>query len=329
MILSIDGGATKTCSILFDEDKEKIVSIGISGPSNFTTVPEETAVIDIENTIHQIIENSGLNPIGSEYIITGLAGIGDSTETTKIGTEMIRRMMGRKDVEVVNDGLLAYRMANLFEDGIVFAPGTGSVGYIQKEGKLERIGGWGWFVGDEGSASWIGREAIKKAQRQADGILEGRDFIELIESHFLGEFREIMGMLERERNKRQVALLSQRVIDLAYSGNIYAQEIVKEASEYDSAIVNSMLSNFSGCPKVSVLGGTMKAGTIIQSSIIKSVKCPVRFYYGYHVAIGGIIIKLNKLGKKVNDRLRDSLVAQVDALIESEDKELRKISLGF
>ena len=54
MILSIDGGATKTCSILFDENAKKVIGVGISGPSNFTTVPEETAVNDIEHTLRQI-----------------------------------------------------------------------------------------------------------------------------------------------------------------------------------------------------------------------------------------------------------------------------------
>ena len=329
MILSIDGGATKTCSILFDENTEKVIGVGISGPSNFTTVPEETAVNDIEHTLRQIRKNSGVNPTESSHIIAGLAGIGDSSETTKIGTSMIKRMMGRTDVDVVNDGFVAYKMANLFEDGVVFAPGTGSVGYVQKDGVLNRVGGWGWFMGDEGSASWIGREAVRIAQRQSDGILKGNEFIELVENHFLGDFREIMGVLERERNKRQVALLSRRVIEMAYEGNEYALKIVNEAADYDASVINSMLANFKSCPKVSVLGGTMKAGSIIQDRIRNSVKCHIRFYYGYHVAIGGIIIKLNKLGIKVEEEFRDDMIAQLNLLIENEDKVLRKNSLGF
>lgn len=65
---------------------------------------------------------------------------------------------------IYND-VSAYRMENLFEDGIVVASGTGNVNYFQKGNTLRRLGRWGWFADDEGSASWIGKRALTYAIR--------------------------------------------------------------------------------------------------------------------------------------------------------------------
>ncbi len=329
MILSIDGGATKTCALLFDEGSMKLLSVGLAGPSNFTAVPETTASENIRSAIKQIENKSGISKSDKVRIIIGLAGIGDSTGATERGEKMLRSIFQREDLRIENDGFVAYRMSNMFSDGVVFAPGTGSVGMFQKDGKMKRIGGWGWFAGDEGSASWIGKEAIRTAERQMDGILEGTDFVDLVSGHFGEDFKEVVGLLERDRSKRKVALLSPKVVEMARNGEKYAMEIINNAADYDAMIVNSMLKFFDECPEVSVLGGTMIAGSIIRERISSRVRCKIKFFNGYHVAVGGIVLSLNEQGTTPNIAIRDRIIKDLDEIIKNFDHEIRINSLGY
>ncbi len=62
--------------------------------------------------------------------------------------------------------------------GVLIA-GTGSVLYYRKrDGTYSRTGGWGRYIGDEGSGWWIGREALSRVMQNHDGrgektLLEG------------------------------------------------------------------------------------------------------------------------------------------------------------
>ncbi len=55
MLLSVDGGATKTVAIIFDEEKLKIEGVGLSGPSNLTSAGPVQAKNNIESAIKMAI----------------------------------------------------------------------------------------------------------------------------------------------------------------------------------------------------------------------------------------------------------------------------------
>jgi N-acetylglucosamine kinase-like BadF-type ATPase len=58
-----------------------------------------------------------------------------------------------------------------FDDGpgVVVIAGTGSIAYGRdRQGRTVRAGGWGFAIGDEGSAHWIGRTAVSAVLRAAD-----------------------------------------------------------------------------------------------------------------------------------------------------------------
>jgi len=64
-------------------------------------------------------------------------------------------------ISVVHDARLVLATAGL-EQGIVLISGTGSVGYGRDAAGVEHwAGGWGWMLGDDGSACWLVREAAR------------------------------------------------------------------------------------------------------------------------------------------------------------------------
>lgn len=81
---------------------------------------------------------------------------------------LIQALLPATQVIVVHDSRLVLAAAEL-ESGIALIAGTGSVAYGRTETGLEvRRGGWGWMLGDEGSAAWITREAAREVMRRAD-----------------------------------------------------------------------------------------------------------------------------------------------------------------
>jgi len=75
-----------------------------------------------------------------------------------------------KRVAVMQDAEIAHVGALGGKPGIVVFAGTGSVALGTAPGvsTFVRAGGWGNVFGDEGSAFWIGREAIRSAMSAAD-----------------------------------------------------------------------------------------------------------------------------------------------------------------
>ena len=61
-------------------------------------------------------------------------------------------------IEVVGDMLIALEAAFDSGPGVIVIAGTGSIAYGRnRQGTTVRAGGWGFAIGDEGSAHWIGR----------------------------------------------------------------------------------------------------------------------------------------------------------------------------
>ena len=82
-------------------------------------------------------------------------------------------------VRVVHDTVIAHAGALDGAAGIVVIAGTGSVALgnddsdlarhrLRSERALVRVGGWGYFFGDEGGALWIARLALRRAMIRFD-----------------------------------------------------------------------------------------------------------------------------------------------------------------
>jgi N-acetylglucosamine kinase-like BadF-type ATPase len=72
-------------------------------------------------------------------------------------------------IAVVGDMQIALEAAFDTGPGVIVIAGTGSIAYGRdRQGRTARAGGWGFAVGDEGSAHWIGRSAVSAVLRAAD-----------------------------------------------------------------------------------------------------------------------------------------------------------------
>jgi glucosamine kinase len=122
----------------------------------------------------ELLESSaGASP---EAIGVGAHGCDSADEC--LAFERALRALGPNLVRVVNDAELLAPAAGLHE-GIGVVAGTGSIAVGRRDdGSMLVAGGWGWILGDEGSAPGLVREAVRAvrgaldAGRGADGLCD-------------------------------------------------------------------------------------------------------------------------------------------------------------
>lgn len=105
----------------------------------------------------------------------GLPGYG---ETEEISAEQFRvsRELVPAPVSVMNDVEVAFRGAFTAGVGVLLLAGTGSMAWGSDGERHVRAGGCGEGFGDEGSAHWIGREALSRVSQALDGRLHDPAF---------------------------------------------------------------------------------------------------------------------------------------------------------
>jgi glucosamine kinase len=113
--------------------------------------------------LRQIIEAADATAAG-----VGMAGLRQPGQARELG-EALTRQTGRP-VHVTGDADSARAGAFLGAPGVVVIAGTGSMASGWNGQGSARAGGHGFLLGDEGSAYWIGRAAVRAALRWEDGM---------------------------------------------------------------------------------------------------------------------------------------------------------------
>ena len=226
----VDGGGTRTTLVLADrsgrEILRKVGGAGLVDPRD----PTASAML-VADLVRAAVTEAGL-AAPPAALCAGLAGVGNETERAAVENALAaERVAGR--VRIVTDGEIALEGALGGGAGVLLIAGTGSVAYGRSEaGKVARCGGWGMFVGDEGSGYSIGRAGIVAALRAADG--RGPD------TRLLPELMAKMGVDTPNGippwvgrvPKGEIAALSRLVVEAADAGDPVALDLLRrEAGE--------------------------------------------------------------------------------------------------
>jgi N-acetylglucosamine kinase-like BadF-type ATPase len=187
LVMGVDGGQTKTTCLLSTIDGE-LLGEGRAGPIFHLAMKEgeERFLESVGEAIQKAWDAAGLQPRLLAAIGLGLTGVtGDSLEARKAAA-LAGRLVQSHQVIVQSDVYASLLSAHAGGEGIVVVSGTGSVAMgINQSGQVMRTGGWGWVMGDEGSACWIGRRGLSAALRAYDQV----DPVTQLEQFFLEHFK--------------------------------------------------------------------------------------------------------------------------------------------
>ena len=226
----VDGGGTRTTLVLAGPDGREILrrvgGAGLVDPRD----PTASALLVAELVRSALAEAGIAEPITS--LCAGLAGVGNETERAAVEAALAASGVAGR-VRIVTDGEIALEGAVGGGAGVLMIAGTGSVAYGRGEdGRVARCGGWGMFVGDEGSGYSIGRSGIIAALRAGDGRGPATSLLRtLMERMEVDSPNGIPPWVGRSE-KGDIAALSRDVVDAAEAGDEVALEVLRrEAGE--------------------------------------------------------------------------------------------------
>ena len=169
LVIGVDGGGTKTFAVLADRATGAALGRGAAGPSNVMAVGTEAGLAAIATAIERAFAAANRPNCQVAAATLGLAGVDRQS-----GLELVRGWATRsaiaRDVLIANDATLLLAAGTPDGWGLATIAGTGSIAFVRDPaGTVRRAGGWGYVLGDEGSAYRLTLAALHAVCHAADG----------------------------------------------------------------------------------------------------------------------------------------------------------------
>ena len=260
-VIGVDGGGTKTETVAYDLEGNKLTSI-LTGFGNLVNGKDE-ALRNILDGIKQIFEKHGKDNVKGIYL--GLAGseVGFNAD---IVYESVKKEFSVESI-VMNDSELALKALLRGEDGILTIAGTGSIAFGLNNGVQWKSGGWGHLLGDEGSAYKIAIEGLKHMIYENDNNMElGALSRELLTALEVEKVDDIIGFVYSS-TKDEIAKLAQIVSKLAEKGDEKSLSIMVSEGELLGETTRQVFSKlgFESC-SVGLVGGVVRKSKIFRDA---------------------------------------------------------------
>jgi N-acetylglucosamine kinase-like BadF-type ATPase len=243
-VIGVEGGGTKTVAWIASVDPDGALAIrgrGTSGPSNLHAVGLQTTLNNLLDAILKARMEAGLRQQCVDAACLAMAGV-DRAREAELFTQWAFTQNIAPRVKVANDseGLLAAGTKEGW--GIALVAGTGSITFGRSpKGAVTRTGGWGYLMGDEGSAYAVALEGLRASVRSADG----RDPATGLLPAFLNRLglKQAEDLLEAvylsNRDRAWIAALADVVTTTADAGDRAANRILEKASEELARLVKT------------------------------------------------------------------------------------------
>ncbi len=229
----LDGGGTQSRLAVCDSTGTILKEV-YGGTTNLYTGKSEQVALNLKALFTQVEQYF---PFAGGCI--GSAGLGREREKV-LFRDMLSTLLPTVPVYLCSDGeiLLVGGLAGL--EGYALISGTGSLALSRSsDGSLKRAGGYGYLLGDEGSAYWIAHQALMRSLRS----LENRDLNttmlpSLLEGCSLSKAEDLIAYVHHQATKADIAKLAPLVTVFAKEGDLLANDILQcAAKELGSLVV--------------------------------------------------------------------------------------------
>ncbi|MDB5071889.1 MAG: hypothetical protein JWM87_3000 [Candidatus Eremiobacteraeota bacterium] len=284
--VGVDAGGTSTVAAM-SKDGECVRESRRPG-ANATTLGIDDAADIIISAIRDVLDGDD-----ADAIYVGAAGAGRARIADAL-RELIAIAFRGVRVVVGDDVAIAFRAAVPDGDGAVLIAGTGSTAYAEHGERSQRVGGLGYLAGDEGSAFWIGMQAVKLYGRVLDGRASRDETTDLVARALDApdRARYLEALYDSQVKPSKIAALAPSILAFAGKGNRASTKIVQQAAVELGDVVKSALRAvelLDASPRIALAGGlfaenslltflleTRLNGDIAGAAIVKGGDEPVR-----------------------------------------------------
>lgn len=293
--LGVDGGGTKTLAwvgVTREPGNFETIGKGNSGSSNQVAIGAELALENLASSVEQACSQAQISLDELNAGVFALAGSAHEAGRTRI-LEFVTERLQIPQVELVHDGQAVLEAGTSDGYGLALVAGTGAVAFGKNPaGETAVVGGWGYWFGDEGSAYWLGQQALRAISQAADSRAQATRLTErVLRLLDVEDPREILSALSRQGEVRSaIAGLAQLVGETAEANDDVATSIMDSAVQHWSSHLTTLAQRLDLTTSVEIaLAGGVLCGsdlarkqlaaqleqTLLRESSIRLVADPV------------------------------------------------------
>jgi N-acetylglucosamine kinase-like BadF-type ATPase len=254
----------------------QVLGEGTAGPSNPLRVGVGSAAAAVREAFDKACDAARVQRSEIVAAEIGLAGV--RRADVRVSMYNALKVLGISEMEVVTDADIALFGATNGEPGLVIIAGTGSICCGRStRGKRVCAGGWGPLAGDEGSGSWISRQALRAVARASDGRGPGTSLAQAACKYFNVPQPEDLSMAiyAPSMTNDRVAGFGKQVVEAAQDGDAVAREIIlhagRELGTAASAVIRGLHMERERF-QVAYVGGVFKAGELLLEPLREEIK---------------------------------------------------------
>jgi N-acetylglucosamine kinase len=230
--------------------------LGLDGGGSGTLA----AVARADGTVKRLCSGKGVDPFGGrgwqdrlaealaaacdgempQAAVLGLPYAGEVQDIERAQDRVASRVLKGVTYRIQNDVEAAFGGAFPGRSGVLLLAGTGSMAWAGDASRMIRIGGHGDAYGDEGSAFWIGREALARTAQILDGRRRGRRFAAtMLAATGAGPDGLIAWTYGLAERRAEIAALAPAVCAAATHGDRVARGLIEAAVRHLAAHVRA------------------------------------------------------------------------------------------
>lgn len=256
--VGIDAGGTKTAFACFDEGGNCLNTVTL-GTCHILQVSRQEAVSVLQTGLAAVCADRR-----DVIISAGIAGYGRDAKMRSAIEDICAEAFAGRPYYLHSDAEIALYGALRGKDGILLIAGTGSIA-LRKLGKeIARCGGWGYILGDEGSAYWIGCRLLQAFTRQWDGRLAETPLKDAVLDYFqITDGYQLISLVRNDRTATAgLAKLGSSLLDR----DPVCQDIFRRAARELALLCNTLSAAFRGPCPLALTGGLWHSGPFFHAS---------------------------------------------------------------
>lgn len=260
--LGIDIGGTKTHAALATAEEPTRPALSAkAGSANVQNVSREAAAAAIDEIAASLDAQDPQWRTGLERVAVGAGGVDTEQDAANLRDLLAERLrLEASLIDVVHDTRLIIAAAGHLT-GISLILGTGSVAWGQNDdGRSARAGGWGYLLGDEGSAYWFGREAVREVLAAGErGEEEDPLIAEVLSAAGVSRPEELIAAFYENPSRTHWAGLARCVFEAERRESALAEGIIAEGLELMTDMVSAVAD------RLAIEGPVVCGGGLIQN----------------------------------------------------------------
>lgn len=241
MLIAIDAGGTKTDFALININgtvKNRIIGDGC----NLADCGVQRTREVLKASLEKLLAGQNQPEHDISAVFAGISG-GTVGDNKRLMNNILRELLPfakitHSDSDVIN----ALSSGIETGDGCVVISGTGTSGFVRRNGVLKRIGGWGYLFDKGGSGYDFGRDAIYHVLCEYDGRGPATMLTPLVTEALGAPPAQAITMLYQQ-GKPAIAALAPLVFKAEKSGDEVAKIILQENACEMAKLINALSVN--------------------------------------------------------------------------------------